>query len=80
MTQKNMNPEFYDSGCISLIEAIVKQAAKDYLNAARGRKSRKAEVRMRETAWFFRSDYFRRLTGTDGNLILERIRKEAERK
>lgn len=80
MTQKHRNPEFYDSGCISLIEAIVKQAAKDYLHAARNRKSRKAAARVREITGFFRSAYFRRLTGTDGEYILERIRKEAEEK
>ena len=80
MTQKSRSPEFFDSGCISLIEAIVKQAARDYLLAARGRKSRRAAARMREAAGFFRSDYFRRLTGTDGDCILDRIRKEAEGK
>ena len=80
MNQNTMNPELSDSGCLSLIEAIVGQAARDYLNAARSRKSRRAAARMREAAGFFRSDYFRRLTGTDGELILKRIQKEAERK
>ncbi len=80
MNQKNIDPELFDSGCISLIEAIVQQAARDYLYAAKGRKSRRTAARMREAAGFFRSDYFRRLTGTDGAYILERIRKEAELK
>ena len=80
MTQKHRNPEFYDSGCISLIEAIVRQAAKDYLAAARSRESRRRDRRLREVAGFFRSDYFRRLTGTDGVYILEQIRKEVEGK
>ncbi len=80
MIPKSIDPELSDSGCISLIEAIVGQAARDYLNAARSRKSRRAAARMREAAGFFRSDYFRRLTGTDGELILKRIQKEAERK
>ena len=77
MKQKNRNPEMFDSGCVRLIEAIVRQAAKDYLRAAKCRNSRRRAARMREAAGFFRSDYFRRLTGTDGEKILKRIRKEA---
>ena len=80
MTLKSRNPEFFDSGCISLVEAIVKQAAKDYLAAARSRESRRRDRRLREAAGFFRSDFFRRLTGTDGGYILEQLRKEAEGK
>ena len=80
MTTKSIDPDFYDSGCLSLIEAIVRQAAQDYLFAARRRKNRRAAARMREAAGFFRSDYFRRLTGTDGEYLLKRIQKEAKRK
>lgn len=77
MNQNTMNPELSDSGCLSLIEAIVSQAARDYLHAAKGRNSRRRAARMREAAGFFRSAYFRRLTGTDGTYILKQIRKEA---
>lgn len=80
MDRKNRTDEFYDSGCIALIEAVVKQAAKDYLQALRSLKSRKRAARIRETAGFFRSAYFRRLTGMNGNRLLEQIRKEEAKK
>lgn len=80
MILKSRSPEFYDSGCLSLIEAIVCQAARDYLLAAKCRNNRLRATRMREAAGFFRSAYFRRLTGTDGEYILKQIQKEAEQK
>ena len=80
MIPKSIDPELFDSGCISLIEAIVGQAARDYLNAARSRKSRRAAARMGEAAGVFRADDCRRRSGTDGKYSLKRIQKEAERK
>ena len=77
MIQNIIDQELFDSGCLSLIEAIVCQAAKDYLHAAKRRNNRRSQTRMREAARFFRSAYFRRLTGTDGKQILKQIRKEA---
>ena len=68
----------YDSGVIRLIEAIVRQAAKDHLAALR-RHDRKGAARQRETRAFFRSAYFSRLTGISGEHLLERIEKEAEK-
>ena len=68
----------YDSGVIRLIEAIVRQAAKDHLAALR-RHDRKGAARLRETRAFFRSVYFSRLTGISGEHLLQRIEKEAEK-
>ena len=73
-------PEFYDSGCIALVEAIVRRAAEDYLAAIQRKPGRRAAALAREAAAFFRSDYFYRLTGTDGNRILQLIRREAKKK
>ena len=72
--------EMDDKGCMLLIEAVVRRAADDYLAAMRRRRSRRSAARMREAASFFRSDYFSRLTGADGNQMLEMIRKEGVRK
>ena len=83
MNRKNDHrerPELYDIGCMRLIEAIVRRAAEDYLAAARRLPDRKAAARVRETAAFFRSAYFSRLTGVQGEHILREIQKEAEKK
>ena len=72
--------ELYDSGCIALIEAIVRRAAEDYLAALRQLPGRRAAARVRETSAFFRSDYFRRLTGTDGERMLQMIRREVKKR
>ena len=73
-------PELYDSGCMLLIEAIVRRAAEDYLNALRHLPNRRAAARVREITAFFRSGYFSRLTGVQGENLLRRIRKEGVRK
>ena len=73
-------PELNDTGCIRLIEAIVRRAAEDYLRARQRLPGRKAAARVRETTAFFRSDYFRRLTGVQGDILLRKIREEAKRK
>lgn len=73
-------PELYDIGCMRLIEAIVRRAAEDYLAALRRLPDRRAAARAREVSAFFRSAYFSRLTGVQGETLLRKIRKEAERK
>ena len=81
MDQKNTRRNrsgLYDSGVIRLIEAIVRQAAKDHLAALR-RRDRKGAARLRETRAFFRSAFFSRLTGISGEHLLQRIEKEAEK-
>ncbi|MBR2660513.1 MAG: hypothetical protein K6F61_07605 [Clostridiales bacterium] len=81
MDQKNScrnRSGLYDSGVIALIEAIVRQAAKDHLAALR-RHDRRGAARLRETRAFFRSAFFSRLTGISGEHLLQRIEKEAEK-
>lgn len=81
MNQKNScrnRSGLYDSGVIALIEAIVRQAAKDHLAALR-RHDRRGAARLRETRAFFRSAFFSRLTGISGEHLLQRIEKEAEK-
>ena len=83
MKQKHRDRDrsgLYDSGCIRLIEAIVRRAAEDHLSALRRLPDPRAEARVRETAAFFRSAYFSRLTGVRGDSLLRKIRKEGMRK
>lgn len=72
-------PELYDSGCMLLIEAIVRRAAEDHLAALKRRRDRRTAARLRETAGFFESDYFCRLTGMQGGKLLEKIIREAKK-
>lgn len=64
----------------SLANAIVIQAAKDYKTAYKKSKKRsQCKETQRELAdleSFFRSDWYRTLTSVDGEMIMERIRKE----
>ena len=66
-----------DSGARSLVEAVVRQAAEDYARALR-QEGVSPAGRIRETEGFFRSRYFRRLTGLDGGKIIRLIRREVE--
>lgn len=79
MEQKNRRerPELYDSGCMLLIEAIVRRAAEDHLAVFRRLPDRRAAARVRETTAFFHSDYFSRLTGMQGSRLLRKIVREA---
>ena len=67
-----------DEGCRLLIRAVVRQAVEDRFRALR-HTGRVAERLREETEAFFRSAYFRRLTGMNGAEILRLIRKEADR-
>ena len=66
-----------DEGCRLLIEAIIRQAVEDHIDALRQLPASRAAGRVAETKRFFLSDYFRDLTGLDGKRILSLIRKEA---
>ena len=68
-----------DDGCHRLIGAVVRRAVEDH-NALKQLPDPAAARRAKETAFFFRSEYFRLLTGLDGRKILELIRREADRK
>lgn len=64
-----------------LANAIVVQAAKDYLTNLRklkrnpGSSSAKHEIRTLER--FFRSQWYQTLTSVDGEYLINRLRKEA---
>lgn len=79
-TGKHGRGPLNDAGCQRLIEAIIRRAAEDHLNALRRLPDRRAEKQVRETAAFFRSRFFLRLTGTNGARLLRMIRREAMRK
>lgn len=64
-------------GCRMLVIAIVRQALEDHLAALRRLPSPRAESLLRETAGFFRSELFTRLTGLRGDAVFRLIRKEA---
>ena len=70
-----------DTGCIALADAVTMQAAKDYLTALAGKPTRaRAEAHRRELEHFFRSAFFRQLSGLDGEKVMELIRREVRLK
>lgn len=66
--------ELDTQGCLSLVEAIVKQARADVVNAKPG-----SVVRV-DAENFFRSEYFTGLTGFDGKPMLKVLQEEYEEK
>ena len=64
----------------SLANAIVIQAAKDYKTAYKKSQKRsqckETQRELDDLESFFRSDWYRTLTSVDGEMIMERIRKE----
>lgn len=66
-------------GCQALATAVAKMAAEDWRKSARQEiKAGKAghyNVR-RECERFFRSEWFRTLTGVDGRYVLQELRRE----
>ena len=61
-----------------LANAIVAQAARDYMSALRmGYKGHYAQVKLER---FFRSSLFRRLTNVDPEYLITRLREEARKK
>lgn len=68
-----------DDGCHLLIQAVVRQAVEDHYHALLHLPDPDARRCLKETAAFFRSEYFYLLTGLDGRKILDLIRKEADR-
>ena len=65
----------------NLANAIIIQACKDYRKAykrylRRYRSTDKPDAELVEFERFFRSDWYRTLTSVDGEMIMERIRKE----
>ena len=66
----------------NLANAIILQAVVDYRHAVRRIKrdpeNYLAKDRIRDVEKFFRSWWFAQLTNLDGELLLERLRKESE--
>ena len=69
-----------DDGCRALVAAIVRQAVDDHIGALRSLPASRAAERIKETERFFRSEFFTRLTGLNGDTVLRLVRKEMSRK
>ena len=65
-----------DRGARLLADAVVTQAVEDYMALLR---AGDPGGRAREAGTFFRSDWFRLLSGMDGEALIRRMRKEAGR-
>ena len=69
-----------EDGYEALVQAIVLQAMEDYRRASRSllRRPDRASARamIRDVEQFFRSMWFVRITGLDGNAILEKLKGE----
>jgi len=65
----------------ALANAIIQQAAKDYMDALRklkrNPKHRESLATAKECEEFFRSDWFHALTKVDSEYLLQRMQKEA---
>ena len=64
----------------NLANAIVKQAAKDWLRAMKRLKKKPGNKAAQETRdeceRFFRSGWFEQLTGADGEFLLRKLKEE----
>lgn len=58
-----------DGGYTQLWIAVINQAVSDYRNYPRMRS---------EVARFLKSDYFERMTGVNGEVVLNRLKKEVK--
>lgn len=58
-----------NGGYMQLWIAVIHQAVNDYRNYPRMRS---------EVARFLKSDYFERMTGVNGQVVLDRIKKEVK--
>ncbi len=63
-----------------LADTVIAVAVHDYRNALRGYgyNKRSAEYARKECEAFFRSEWYVNLSGTDGEVIIEKLRKEYE--
>ena len=78
-----MSPGYPDppdqEGFRLLAAAVARQAAEDYVDAVRRLPAPSAVRLAEEAAAFLRSEYFTRLTGMNGMVILRMIRKEMKK-
>lgn len=64
-------------GCQELAIAVAKLAARDWREAVkREKKSGRASHIRKECERFFKSEWFRTLTGADGKYVLAKLQKE----
>ena len=63
-----------------LADAVIEKAVFDYRNALRGHgyNKRSAAYARKECEAFFRSEWYVNLSGTDGELIIEKLKREYE--
>ena len=63
-----------------LAQAIILQAVEDYRKCRRLVRRKPGQVdaqkMIREVEYFFRSDWYKQLSDTDGNQIIEQLRRE----
>ncbi len=68
-------------GCIALVEAIIKDAAQEYICARREYKKnpfdKDAKKHYEQSRRFFLSEYFFNLTDLDGKAVLEKLDAQA---
>ena len=78
MNRKNKTYCPDDRGCRLLAQAIVRQAVLDHISALKRLPRASAAERLKETEAFFRSAYFRRLTGLSGARLIRLLRREVK--
>ena len=61
-----------------LANAIIIQAAKDYRSALKAAEKPGNAKTVKECERFFRSEWYRTLTAVDGEMIVMKLREEAE--
>ena len=73
----------YNSGWEDLANAVIWQAAEDYRCACRALRKhphfRKPQAAKRSLERFFRSAWFKTLSGADGNKLIQDIQKEVKK-
>ena len=63
-----------EQGAMNLIRGIIRQASNDVMNLPPSSRTREEAIR------FFRSDYFKNLTGLEGEPILQHLLEKYEQK
>ena len=67
-------------GYDQLANAIIVQAAKDYRNAYKGKRSKTKTHEIKEIEEFFLSEWFTTLTSADGAYIIQKLQEEVMKK
>ena len=67
LSTTNKSVSYTDGGYVQLWIEVINQAVKDYRNNPNMRS---------EVARFFKSAYFEKMTGVNGQVVLDRLKKE----